>query len=75
MCVHFSELLLLKCNEISVFFFKITKNKIKCPFFLEKSPFCYVMFGGCPYFLNKTLDKVDSNKLRSCNPTNRKKIT
>ena len=49
-----------------------TQNKVKGPFSLEKCPFCYVIIGGHPYFLNKTLDKVYNNQLRSCNPTNRK---
>ena len=39
--------------------------------FIEKCPFCYDIFEGCPYFLNKTLDKVYSAQLRSCNPTNK----
>ena len=70
--VHFSELLLLKYNENAIFFFKITQNEVKAPFFLEKSPFRCVTFGGFPYFLNETLDKVYSNQLRSCNPTYQK---
>ena len=60
--VHFSEILFLKLNENAVPIFKITQNKLKVLFFLEKYPFCYVMFRGCPYFVNKTVDKVDSNK-------------
>ena len=60
----------LKCNENPIFF---KLPKVKGPFFHEKFPFCYVMFGGCLYFLNVTLDKVCSNQLRSCNPTNREK--
>ena len=51
------------------FFTKTTQNKVKGPFFLGKCPFCYVMVGDCPYFLNKALDQVYSNKLSSCNPT------
>ena len=31
------------------------------------------MFGGCPYFLNKVLDKVYSKQLRNYDPGNRKK--
>ena len=31
------------------------------------------MFNGCPYFLNKALDKVNSKQLRSYDPGNRKK--
>ena len=30
------------------------------------------MFGGCPYYLNKTPDKVCNKKVRSCSPTNQK---
>ena len=71
MCINFPELLLLKDNGNVVFFSKTTPNKVKGPFFLEKCPFCYVMFGGCPYILNTTLIKKYSNKLKSCNPTNR----
>ena len=71
MCIHFPKLLLLKCNENVVFFSKTTQNKVKGPFFPENYPFCYVMFDGCPYFLNKTLDQVCSNKLRGSNPKNR----
>ena len=51
---------------------KTTQNKVRGTFYLKKCPFYYVMFGGCPYFLNKTLDHVYSIKLRSWNPTNRK---
>ena len=50
MCVHFPELLLLKCNENVVFISKTTQNKVKGIFFLEKCPFCFVMFGGLPSF-------------------------
>ena len=70
MRVRFSELLLLKCNENAVLFLKTTQNKLKDSFFLEKYPFCYVMFGGCPYHLNKNLYKVYSNKLRNCTRPN-----
>ena len=73
MCVYFLELLLLKCNENAVLFFKITQDKVNGLFFLEKCPFCNIVFGGCPYFLNKVLDKVCGNQYRSCNPTNRTK--
>ena len=66
----FSERLLLKYNENTVFFFKITQNKEKIP--LEDCTFCHVKFGGCPYLLNKTLNKIYINQLRSCNPTNRR---
>ena len=72
MCIHCLELLLLKCDENVVFFSKATQNKVRGLFCLEKCPFYYVMFSGCLYFLNKTLDQVYSIKLRSCNPTNRK---
>ena len=59
MCIHFfSEMLHLKCNEHAVFFLEVTRNEVNGSFFLEKGPFCDVMFGGCPYFINKTLDKV-----------------
>ena len=117
MCVHFSELLLLKCNENALK--NITQNKIKSHFFSWKVLFlfcytaqkmkfsikdlfgkcgqsrsflriwshllkkclmenfvflCSVKMDGCPYFLNRTMEKVYSNQLRTCNPTNREKI-
>ena len=31
------------------------------------------MFGGCPYFLNKALDKVYIKQLKTCDPANWKK--
>ena len=62
MCVNFSVFLLLKYNENNVLFSKITQNKVKGPFFLTKCLFCYAMLGGCPYLLNKTLDKVYSDR-------------
>ena len=37
-CVYFLELLLLRCNEEAVFFFKITQNQVERPFFLKKRP-------------------------------------
>ena len=33
----------------------------------------FVMFGGCPSFLNKVLDKVYSKQLRSYDPANQKR--
>ena len=75
MCIHISQLLFLKCNENVIFFSKTNKNKVKGPFILKKCPFCYVMLGGCPDFLNKALDQVYSNKLKSCNSKGRKKYT
>ena len=65
MCIHLQEFFLLKCNENVVFFSKTTKN------ILENCPFCYFMFGGCPYFLSKAVDQVYINKLRSCSSKNR----
>lgn len=49
---NFSELLLLKYNENAVFVFSFKL------FFIEKWPFCYFMFIGYPYILEKSLDKV-----------------
>ena len=70
MCIHFPELLLfLKCHENVVFFSKTTQNKV--PLFPQKCPFCYVLFSDCPYFLNKILDQLHSNKLRNWNPNNK----
>ena len=47
----------LKCNKNASFSFKNTQNKENDPLLSEKlSFFCYA--GGCPYFLNKALDKV-----------------
>ena len=74
MCIHFPELLLLKCNKNVVCFSKTTQNNVKGPFFFQKCPFCHVMFGGSLYFLNKTLDQVYNNKLRNYNTKNRKYI-
>ena len=68
MCAHFLELSFLKCNGNAVFFFKNTRSKEKGPFLFEKLYF--LSFGGCPYFLYKTLDKVYNKQLRSYNPTN-----
>ena len=69
MCIHFPELLfLLKCHE-NVFFSKTTQNKV--PLFPWKCSFCYVLFGDCPYFLNKILNQLYSNKLRNCNPNDK----
>ena len=48
---QFPDLLLLKCDENAVFFCKITQNKVKGSFFIEKCSFCYAIFGGCPNFL------------------------
>ena len=69
-CVYFSELLGLKCDENSAFFFKITQMKKEFLFF-ENDTFRYVMIGGSPYVSNENLDKVYSNILTSCNPSNR----
>ena len=40
------------------FFSKITQNKVKGSFFLEKGTFIYVLFDYCHYFLNETMDKI-----------------
>ena len=70
MCIHFPELfLLLKCHENVVFFSKTAQNKV--PLFPRKCPFCYVLFSDCPYFLNKILDQLHSNKLRNWNPNDK----
>ena len=61
MQVCFLELVLLKRNENGTIFLKISQYKVESLFFLEKCPSCYVIFGGCPYFLNRTLNKVCSN--------------
>ena len=68
-CVNFSELLLIKCNENYFFHFKITQNKVKEPFFSKSALFVIMLYLEA----NKTLDKAYSNQLRSCNPSNRKK--
>ena len=47
-------------------YLKISVTKRKIPFRLETDIF--VMFGGCPYFLNKALDKVYSKQLRNYDP-------
>ena len=47
MHVHFLELLLVKCDENAVFFFKMGQ---KGPF-LKKCLLFYAMFGGYPNFL------------------------
>ena len=41
----------------------------------KRVPFClkvifFVMFGGCPSFLNNALDKVNSKQLRKYDPAN-----
>ena len=54
----FGEAAYLKCNENAVFFFKNTQNKEKGPLLFKKWSFCYA--DGCPYLLNKALDKVYS---------------
>ena len=48
---------------------------LKIPVVRKRVPFgvkeiFLVMFGGCPYFLNKALDKVYSKQLRSYDPAN-----
>ena len=68
MCIHFL-LLLLRCHENVVSFFKTTQNKL--PLFPSKCPFCYALFSDCPYFLNQILDQLYSNKLRKCNPNDK----
>ena len=55
--VRFFELLLLKYDGNVVFFIKLTLNKIKVLFFLEKDPFRYVMFGGFLYIYMRHLIK------------------
>ena len=52
--------------------FKNTYNKEKSPFLFESDFF--VMFGGCPYFLSKKLDKAYNKQLRSYDPVNWKKF-
>ena len=52
-CVHFSELLLLKCDENAVLFFKVTH---KGSLFSWKCPFGYVVIGGCSFFPNKYIE-------------------
>ena len=47
-------------------YLKISVTKRKIPFRLEIDIF--VMFGGCPYFLNKALDKAYSKQLRKYDP-------
>ena len=59
------------CNVMVLSFLKIPQIEVQGSFFIEKLYFCYVMFYDCPYFLSKTLDKVYSNQLKSCNSTNR----
>ena len=74
MHLFFAERLFLKCNENAVFFLKITHNKVKGPFLLEKGPLRYVMFSDCPYFLFKTLNKVYSSQSKKLQPYKQKKI-
>ena len=56
MCVHILELPFLKSNGNAVFLFKKPIIRKTAPFCLQKTFF--VMFGGCPYFLNKVLNNV-----------------
>ena len=72
MCIHFPEMLLLKCNKNVVFFSKTTQNKVQGPFFLEKCTFCHVWW--LFLFSDKTLDQVYNNKLRNYNPKNTRNI-
>ena len=60
--VDLLELPFLKCNENTVFLFKNTYNNNRVPFCLKV--IFFVIFGGWPYFLNKTLDKSYSKQLR-----------
>ena len=68
MCIHFL-LLLLRCHENVVSFFKTTQNKR--PLFPSKCPVYYALFSDCPYFLNQILDQLYSNKLRNFNPNDK----
>ena len=66
MCVHILELLFLKCNKNAALIRrKRVPSCMKVVFF--------AMFGGCPSFLNKVLDKVYSKQLRSYEPANQKR--
>ena len=72
--VYFSELPFLKGNGNTVVFLELPKIKQRV-FFIKKDTFCYAVFSSGPYFLNEVLDKVYSDQLKSCSPTNRKKNT
>ena len=66
-CVNILRLPFLKCNKDTVLIIrKRVPSCLKVIFF--------VMFGGCPSLLNKTLDKVYSKQLRSCDPANQEKM-
>ena len=56
MYVHILELSSVKCNKNAVFYLKLFN--------------IFVMFGVCPNFPNKDLDKIYSMQLGSCNPVN-----
>ena len=62
-----------RLTEKDVLFFKNYPKWNKRSVSLEKGPFCYVMFGVYPFFLNETLDKLHSNQLRRCNTASREK--
>ena len=70
----FFGVVLLKNKKIKILF-----SNLKIPIIKKRVPFClkvifFVMFGGCPSFLNKVLDKVHSKRLRSYDPANRTKV-
>ena len=56
----------LNLTKMLFSYLKISVTKKKIPFRLETDIF--VMFGGCPYFLNKALDKAYSKQLRKYDP-------
>ena len=71
MCINFLEQSSLNCNKNAIFLFSYLKLSI----IRKRIRFClkvmfFVMFGSCPHFLNKVLDKVYSKQLRSYDPTN-----
>ena len=49
-CFHFLEFILLKRVENAVFFFKITQNKVKVPFFLKRALFIMLLLMIALYF-------------------------
>ena len=73
MCVHFLELLLLKCTENPALFFKITHKR---SFFPEKCPFCYLIIGDYPFFPNKYIAiNQETPTLQTEKKTKQKHIT
>ena len=54
---------------------KMLFSYFKMPTIRKMVPFClkvivFAMFGGCPYFVNKALDKECNKQLRSYDPAN-----